>query len=451
MNPEVIQNQILDETLTCSSCVDIGTLPKWGKYSDSQKLEYFKKNLPGLDYVASQIINYMFSNGLAAGSAELDGKLDEWIYSMNGIGATNYLTLQSAISNAIVYGENGLWMRPDGLRSIEKGYYGTLLKQEDGLYTIMGYVVRDDGEKISEEYDFKSVFEMYPDLSPSEAVSRWLGDGYIVVPTDEFVNLRNDITKIHGYSPLLKDQQRLALIASVYERLNYDINYDGPGRIIIRPKDGYMESEDNQVSSSMVLNQSAGAQTARYNKARQEAMRIGRELKYSTSDSVILMSNAFDKDIDTLPRVTKATEFLSWVDDAVQMIAQDLGMKPELLGLGKFSGNISLSAVIDDSMVNSIVPMRERYAVQFSRLISKRVGVDKVYFDKYDLQQAADFNDERVKMANVIRQLSLAKSYMVQSGDNGTGLTDLDKLIHDLSSMVDSSLYDSYGNMYPLA
>lgn len=431
--------------------MDIGTLPGWGKYSDSQKLEYFRKNLPGLDYVAGQIINYMFSNGLAAGSAELDSKLDEWIYSVNGIGATNYLTLQSAISNAIVYGENALWMRPDGLRSLEKGYYGTLLKQEDGLYTIMGYVVRDDGDRISEEYDFKSVFEMYPDLSPSEAVSRWLGDGYIVVPTDEFVNLRNDITKIHGYSPLLKDQQRLALIAAVYERLNYDINYDGPGRIIIRPRDGYMESEDNQVSSSMVLNQSAGAQTARYNKARQEAIRIGKELKYSTSDSVILMSNAFDKDIDTLPRVTKATEFLSWVDDAVQMIAQDLGMKPELLGIGKFSGNISLSAVIDDSMLNSIVPMRERYAVQFSRLISKRVGVDKVYFDKYDLQQAADFNDERVKMANVIRQLSLAKSYMVQSGDNGTGLTDLDKLIHDLSSMVDSSLYDSYGNMYPLA
>lgn len=451
MNPEIVQNKILDETLTCSACADIGPFPDWHRHSDAQKLEYYAKNLPGLDYVKGQIINYMFSNGLACGSAELDAKLDEWIYSMNGIESTNYLTLQSAIANSIVFGENGLWMRPDGLRSIEKGYYATLLKQESGLYTIMGYVVKEDGEKISEDYDFRSVFEMYPDLSPSEAVSRWLGDGYIVISKDEFVNLRNDVTKIHGLSPLLKDQQRLNLVAAVYERLNYDINYDGPGRLIIRPRDGYMESEDNQVSSSMVLNQSAGAQTARYNKARQEAMRIGRELKYSSSDSVILMSNAFDKDIETLPRVTKATEFLSWVDDAVQMIAQDLGMKPELLGIGKFSGNISLSAVIDDSMVNSIVPMRERYAVQFSRLISKRVGVDKVYFDKYDLQQAADFNDERVKMANVIRQLSLAKSYMVQAGDNGTGLTDLDTLIHDLSSMVDQSLYDSYGNMYPLA
>lgn len=451
MNPNDIQNVILEDSLTCSTCTDIGRFPRFDKLSDQQKLDYFTKNLPGLDYVKGQIINYMFSNGLATGSVEGNAKLDEWIYDTNGIGATNYLTLQTAIGNAIVYGENGLWMRPDGIRSVEKGYYATLLAQNDGLYTILGYVVRKNGEKIDEEYDFKSLSDIYADLEPMEIVKRFFGDGYIIVPTDEFVNLRNDISKIHGYSPLLKDQQRLALIEAVYERLNFDINYDGPGRIIIRPKDGYLESEDNQVSSSMVLNQTAGAQQARYNKAREEAKRVGQELKYSTSDSVILLSNAFDKNIDTLPRVTKATEFLSWVDDCVQMLAQDLGMKPELIGLGRYSGNISLTTVIDDSMVNSIVPMRESYAVQFSKLISKRVGVPKVYFDKYDLQQAADFNDERVKMANTIRQLSLAKSYMVQAGDNGTGLTDLDTLIHNLSEMVNNSLYDDYGEMYPLA
>lgn len=451
MNPNDIQNVILEDSLSCSTCTDIGRFPRFDKLSDQQKLDYFTKNLPGLDYVKGQIINYMFSNGLATGSVEGNAKLDEWIYDTNGIGATNYLTLQTAIGNAIVYGENGLWMRPDGIRSVEKGYYATLLAQNDGLYTILGYVVRKNGEKIDEEYDFKSLSDIYADLEPMEIVKRFFGDGYIIVPTDEFVNLRNDISKIHGYSPLLKDQQRLALIEAVYERLNFDINYDGPGRIIIRPKDGYLESEDNQVSSSMVLNQTAGAQQARYNKAREEAKRVGQELKYSTSDSVILLSNAFDKNIDTLPRVTKATEFLSWVDDCVQMLAQDLGMKPELIGLGRYSGNISLTTVIDDSMVNSIVPMRESYAVQFSKLISKRVGVPKVYFDKYDLQQAADFNDERVKMANTIRQLSLAKSYMVQAGDNGTGLTDLDTLIHNLSEMVNNSLYDDYGEMYPLA
>lgn len=451
MNPNDIQNVILEDSLSCSTCTDIGRFPRFDKLSDQQKLDYFTKNLPGLDYVKGQIINYMFSNGLASGSVEGDAKLNEWIYDTNGIGATNYLTLQTAIGNAIVYGENGLWMRPDGLRSVEKGYYATLLAQNDGLYTILGYVVRKNGEKIDEEYDFKSLSDIYADLEPMEIIKRFFGDGYIIVPTDEFVNLRNDISKIHGYSPLLKDQQRLALIEAVYERLNFDINYDGPGRIIIRPKDGYMESEDNQVSSSMVLNQTAGAQQARYNKAKEEAKRVGQELKYSTSDSVILLSNAFDKNIDTLPRVTKATEFLSWVDDCVQMLAQDLGMKPELIGLGRYSGNISLTTVIDDSMVNSIVPMRESYAVQFSKLIAKRVGIDKVYFDKYDLQQATDFNDERVKMANTIRQLSLAKSYMVQAGDNGTGLTDLDELIHNLSQMVNNSLYNDYGEMYPLA
>lgn len=450
MSPELIQNKILEDMTECS-CQDIGRLPNFDKLSDSRKLDYFTKNLPGLDYVKGQIINYMFSNGLATGSVEGDAKLSDWIYSTNGIGATNYLTLQSAIGNAIVYGENGIWLRPDGLRSVEKGYYATLLSQENGLYTILGYVVRDNGEKIDEEYDFKTIKDLYPDTDPMTVIKRFFGDGYIIVPPTEFVNLRNDISKIHGYSPLLKDQQRLSLIEAVYERLNFDINYDGPGRIIIRPKDGYMESEDNQVSSTMVLNQTAGAQNARYNKARQEALRVGKELKYSTSDSVILLSNAFDKDIDTLPRVTKATEFLSWVDDCVQMLAQDLGMKPELIGLGRYSGNISLTTVIDDSMENSIVPMRESYAVQFTNLLSKRIGVDKIYFDKYDLKQAADFNDERVKMANTIRQLSLAKSYMVQSGDTGTGLTDLDKLIHDLSEMVDKSLYDDYGEMYPLA
>ena len=112
-------------------------------------------------------------------------------------------------------------------------------------------------------------------------------------------------------------------------------------------------------------------------KAKEEARRIAREIKSSTSDSVILLSNGFDKDIEHLERVTKATEFFDWLSNEGVILAQAMGMAPSLLELGKISGNVSMEKIIDNSMLNNIVPLREQYAIQFSEFISNHLKIQK--------------------------------------------------------------------------
>ena len=85
-------------------------------------------------------------------------------------------------------------------------------------------------------------------------------------------------------------------------------------------------------------------------------------------------------------------------------------------------------------MVNTIIPMRESFAVQFSKLIATRLGVEKIYFDKYDMEQVEDENDIRAKIALMIRNLSTAnKDY---PNDNTA------KLIEEMDDLLRSSLYD---------
>ena len=54
----------------------------------------------------------------------------------------------------------------------------------------------------------------------------------ILLPPEKFVNLRVDTSTPKGSSVFDSDIQRVLLIASVYKRLLYDIEYDGAGRLI---------------------------------------------------------------------------------------------------------------------------------------------------------------------------------------------------------------------------
>ena len=61
-------DEILESMLNCSSCSDVGGLPKrkWG--DGLNKVDEYMKILPGADYVLTQTLNYIFSNGLTTGS-----------------------------------------------------------------------------------------------------------------------------------------------------------------------------------------------------------------------------------------------------------------------------------------------------------------------------------------------------------------------------------------------
>ena len=440
------KQEVLDDFNNCiAPCSDIGqTCVTKEQIVD---LNWLIDNLPGMNYVLNRALNYIFSNGLTAGGEDDDEKLRNWLYERsNDLGASNYLVLRTAIGNAIVHGECGLRMVGKNLYTYESGHFGVLYTKERGITSIEGYYIHEKGDVVDGDLNKEDweKFETYQDITD------WFKErNLILLSPSEFVNIRNDTSHIHGKSPLLQDRQRIKLLLSVYARLNYDIEYDGPGRIILRAKSAFYNLDNEQSTASAIINNSAAAQMKRFEDAKAEARRVAAELKESSSDNVIVISDGFDDKIEHLPRVTKATEFFDWISNEGVIIAQILGMSSVLVEVGKWSGNVSMEKIIDDAMINTIIPLRELYAVQFSSMISKALGVGKVYFDKYDMKQAEDENAARTKIANVIRDLSVSIKNIKDNGDDATA-TNVGKLIDEVAEVLRKSLYDINGNIRAL-
>lgn len=279
------EEEVLDDMNRCDkTCTGLAVDEE--KKTVVRDVDWLLENLPAIDYVLSRMLNYIFANGLTTGNGESEA-LDRWLYEdMNLQGATNYTVLRECIRNAAVYGECGLRMYEGNLYTVKKGYYGILTYREDGIEEIVAFFIRKDMKKVEEKIDTTDWnFALLDD------VERWFdNNGYILLDESEFVNLRNDTSYLHGISPLMKDKQRINLLLAVYERLNYDIRYDGPGRLFLHTKDGYVSDETNEVSSGEVLNNSAGMKENRYEAAKKEARRIAKDLKNSTSDMVGVLS-----------------------------------------------------------------------------------------------------------------------------------------------------------------
>lgn len=429
--------EVLDDMNNRTPCPDIPV--NCATKTQTVTLDYLVENLPSMNYVKNRALNYIFSNGLTTTNEDEKKVLEKWLYeTRNSMGSSNYLAIREAIGNAIVYGECGLRMYKGHLYPYEKGHYGILYDSADGIEEIVGYFIHKDGDVVDADFD-KGEWEKFNQYSD---IMQWFEDNkLILLSTEEFVNLRNDTSKMHGLSPLLQDKQRIQLLLSVYERLNYDIEYDGPGRILLHAKS--RSEEDGEVSTtSELLNNASPAREKRYKDALKEGKRIANDIKSSTSDQVIVLSDGFDDNPLHLPRVTKATEFFDWISNEGVIVAQILGMSSVLVEVGRWSGNVSMEKVIDDAMVNTIVPIRELYAVQFSDMICRELGIEKVYFDKYDMKQAEDENEARAKVANTIKDLS----YAVKANPD----ENLQKLITEVTDVLRTSFFDENGNLRSL-
>lgn len=433
--PDEFAQEVIKDVIDCGTqCEDIGTFEVDVSKMD---IDFLIENLPGLDYTKDRLLNYIFSNGLTTGEVEANKKLDYWLYDLkNRQGATNFSVLREAVGYAIIYGECGVRIYEDRLYIYRQGRFGALVNREDGIDEIVAFFIRKDGKEVEGDFKLDQIV-MY------SSVERFFDDNnMILLDTSEFFTLRNDVTQDHGYCPLRMDQQRISLLMSVYMRLNYDINYDGPGRIVVRPKSGYLSGEENDLSTSAMFNNTPEAQRKRNENAQAEVRRVANQIKGSSSDSVILLSNAFEDKIEKIPRVTKATEFFEWLKGEGVILAELLGMSPTLLEVGDIHGNVSVEKIIDNAMLNTIIPMRESYAVQFSEAVSKAADVPKVYFNKYDMQQVEDENDIRAKVAGIIRDLSVATK--------NTEDENVHKLLNEFTEVLRTSVYDDNGNLREL-
>lgn len=419
-------NKILESWAECTAC-DISVPKKPVKRGLSQ-VDRYMEILPGADYVLTQTLNYIFSNGLTTGSINDDEKLNDFLYRINDKGNTNLSELKNTIGMAITHGHSGIRWDRDNIYQYKWGEYKVLTFVTDGIERVLGYIVNKEGGKV-ENFDFKwTSYLEYQD---------WLRDlenrKLILLSTDEFQPIRNDTSLWYGASPLLKDQERLDLMVAVYERLNYDIRYDGPGRIIIRPR-----SDDTgaDVSTTTEITESLSNPKERAEQVKAEARRVAEDMKNSTSDSVIVLSNAFSEKIEHLERVTKATEFLEWLKNDTMVLAQDFGMSPSLLELGGVSGNVSMTSIIDNAMLNSIVPLREKYATQLSGFLARHLGAEKVYFNLYEMQQQEDKNTMRTKIVNIMSLLN------AMNDENGNTRPEALQLFKDFGEMLHENIYN---------
>ena len=429
-------DEILDSMLECNECNDIGNMPKRKWKPGLEKVDEYMQILPGADYVLTQTLNYIFSNGLTTGSINDDEVLNEFLYKKNNEQTLNKDVLRNSVGMAITHGACGLRWLDGNIYQYKWGTYKVLTMTRNGIKSVLGYLIKKDGKRVP---PVKFEFEKYNEY---EDFIRDLEDqDLILLDTREFMVIRNDTSLPYGHSPLLADEARLDLLTAVYERLNYDIRYDGPGRIIIRPKDGLLGGDDNMdASTANVLQGALAGQMKNKEQILAEARRVANQIKNSSSDSVIVLSNAFDKDIDHLERVTKATEFFTWIKNDTLVLAQDFGMSPSLMELGGVSGNVSMRSILDTAMTNSIVPLRERYSEQFSSFISQKLGFEKVYFNKYEMEQREDENTMRTKVVNM---MSLLNAMRIDDQDGEKQIQPwAQRLFDDFAAMLSDNIHN---------
>lgn len=437
-------DEILEAMLECNQCNDIGSLPKRKWKPGLEKVDEYMQVLPGADYVLTQTLNYIFSNGLTTGKIKEDEVLNDFLFKKNSEQTLNKDVLRDSIGMAITHGACGLRWLDGNLYQYKWGTYKILTIKRNGVKSILGYLIKKDGDKVPPvKFDFDKYNE-YEDFI------RDLEDqDLILLGTNDFMVIRNDTSLPYGHSPLLRDEARLDLLTAVYERLNYDIRYDGPGRIIIRPKDGLLGGDDStDASTANVLQGALAGQLKNKEQILLEAKRVANQIKNSSSDSVIVLSNAFDKEIDHLERVTKATEFFTWIKNDTLLLAQDFGMPPSLLELGGVSGNVSMTSIIRTAVLNGIVPLRQKYAEQFSNFISAKLGCEKVYFNSYDLDEAEDPNTMRTKIVNI---LSLLNAMRVDGQDGEREIQPkAQQLFDDFAEMLSENIHNELNQLEEL-
>lgn len=445
MSEDMTREQFFEEMIRqwaeCNNVCDVA-VPHKRKTEGLEKADRYMEILPGADYVLTQTLNYIFSNGLTTGSISQDERLNEFLYRRNERNTTNLHELRSAIGMAITHGASGLRWKDKNLYQYKWGTYRAITYVAAGIRKIVGYIVAKDGGFVPPLQFDSSDYREYQDFL--RQIDR---KDLILLTKDEFTIVRNDTSNIYGRSPLLADQERLDLLVAVYERLNYDIRYDGPGRIIIRPKDGYVSGEDTDISSSEVMSSALSSNQKEIDNIKKEVKRIAGQMKKSSSDSVIVLSNAFSKEIEKLPRVTKATEFFDWLKNDTMILAQDFGMTPSLMELGNVSGNVSMTSILDTAILQSVVPLRERYAIQVSEFISRHIRVDKIYFDFYDLQQQEDENTMRTKIVNM---MSLLNAMKVKEGEGEQIQPMAQELFEALGEMLKDNITNELGQFEEL-
>lgn len=450
LDPQSIN--LIFESMVRNHCNEADCPTQWtGRdISDIDRIRYIYQHLPAAKYVTDQLIGFIFSTELYSSNemtrneynprelierlnkfplqlltkrtimrevrrdykkrlqvAKLNvnekntDRLQDFLQSINSEGVKNIDLLRKAVLESLVYGDAGIRFlsEEEGVVHVPSATYKAIYLDSEkhfGVKDVVAYAINIKGNPIGAISD-----EILEHLKHAEyevdsnGVIKFKDTDIILISPTHFVAIENVPIEGINRSPLLNDTSRINLLLNVYNQLNHDVVYDGPGRIL-----AWFDGKDYDMSAgaagSALLDNTDEAKIRRKEEVRDRAKKFMKDVKHSKSNDLLINYGLIKEDPLFLPRTTKATEFLNFISDEVQIVCQIYGVPPQLLGVGDIVGNISMEMIILNAMVNVIIPLRQRYASKLSTLLSHNLNIGEVKFHAENYADKARYDDANI-------------------------------------------------------
>lgn len=374
-----------------------------------EDVERLALDLPDVDYILDNIVNYMFTNSLTTDNFEKDSELRKYLYSHNFNGQRNYDVLKQVAKGYRKYGYYGLLNTGEGLVGVHpKDILAcvidypkmpvirqtlTYLIKNNNIYQTP-YDRKTGNPRVASDYSEDDIKEILKNPKDYE-------NEVMVVTEKQFACVRLDTSQVFCASPLLKDRKRVELILNILNRMNYDISRNGIGTIALQAKDTLEEQIEESVeqgtafSGGELLDMGRTAKEERIKKIIEDMNAFAEKLSETEFNDAIVYSGNF-QNLEQLERDTKATDFLDFLSQYVPaIVCQMFGVPARLFDLNKTVSNIGTYSIIDNAMKNTIIPMRDHFLGQIVLLLQNATGLSEhIKFDSYEFTNSYNYNND---------------------------------------------------------
>lgn len=374
-----------------------------------EDIERLALDLPDVDYILDNIVNYMFTNYLTTENFDKDKQLRDYLYSLNFNGQRNYDVLKQVAKGYRKYGYYGLLNTGEGLVGVHpKDILACVIDypKKPVLRQTLTYLIKNTNTFIT-PYDRKTGNNRPVTDYSAEDIQKILENpeeykNEVLIVTDkEFACVRIDTSQVFCMSPLLKDRKRVELILNILNRMNYDISRNGIGTIALQAKDTLEEQIEESVeqgtsfSSGELLDMGRTAKGERTKKIIEDMNAFAEKLSETEFNDAIVYSGNF-QNLEQLERDTKATDFLDYLSQYVPaIICQMFGVPARLFDLNKTVSNIGTYSIIDNAMKNTIIPMRDHFIGQVVHILQNASGLSEhIKFDSYEFTNNYNYNND---------------------------------------------------------
>lgn len=374
-----------------------------------EDIERLALDLPDVDYILDNIVNYMFTNYLTTEDFDKDKVLRDYLYRLNFNGQRNYDVLKQVAKGYRKYGYYGLLNTGEGLVGIHpKDILACVIDypKKPVLRQTLTYLIKNTNVFVT-PFDRKTGNNRPVTDYSADDIQKILENpeeykNEVLVVTDkEFACVRIDTSQVFCMSPLLKDRKRVELILNILNRMNYDISRNGIGTIALQAKDTLEEQIEESVeqgtsfSSGELLDMGRTAKGERTKKIIEDMNAFAEKLSETEFNDAIVYSGNF-QNLEQLERDTKATDFLDYLSQYVPaIICQMFGVPARLFDLNKTVSNIGTYSIIDNAMKNTIIPMRDHFLGQVIHILQNATNLSEhIKFDSYEFTNNYNYNND---------------------------------------------------------